>query len=347
MMNGSRRSFEFIHQPHQPPYSYSPAPNREHTTHAQFNGLIPGDSRSETNFSANPRLPSTPSRAVQQQQRPPASPAFNSSSQQLLTTADGRAYVMNTTTGKGSWAPASQNSQQSAPSSAGPLQGHFRAPFSSKSGGVSEAHSLLQSLLSAQDPNERIHHASALSDVLKDDSVSRMSLCNPEALTTILRMLQFEIPADEAFHLLTCLAHLLIEESAQICCVSIPFCIPMLIQRASKWGQISNQRHPNICFATLANLCLQDDGCSACARSGVFRCLSSAFGTKQDPSSHHYCMRVLSSLFCNPSCAAAIMQHDDLLPNFFKSALADGALQNVELAESAAIVLNSVYQLCT
>ena len=348
VVNGGRHSFESSNRPQQPPYSYSPAPNRERATLAQLNGLMPGGSHSESNFTANPRQPSTPSRVAQLQQRPPSSRNVNGSSLQLLTTAEGRAYHMNTATGKGSWAPSSQNSQQITPSAVAPPQGQAlpRAPVSSKSGGGSETHPLLRSVLFAQDHNERIYHARALSDTLKDDSVARMSLCNVEALTAFLRMLQFEIPADEAFLLLTCLAHLLIEESAQICCVSISFCIPMLIQRASKWAQVSNQHHPNICFATLANLCLQDDGCSACARAGVFRCLSSAFSAQQDSSSHHYCMRVLSSLLCNSACAATIMRHDDLLPNFFKSTLADGALQNGEVAESAAIVLRSLYEAC-
>jgi hypothetical protein len=111
-MNDGRHSFEFSNHPHQPPYSYSPAPNRERASQAQaqLKGLLPGDSRSGSNFPANMRQPSTPPRAAQQQ-RPPSSPAFNGSSQQQLTTADGRAYYMNTVTGRGSWAPSSNTVQ--------------------------------------------------------------------------------------------------------------------------------------------------------------------------------------------------------------------------------------------
>ena len=275
---------------------------------------------------------------------------------------------MNVNTGKGSWAPVSQASKPAAPSQPPTAQRREQArPPSSatkeREVDASEAHELLQPLLHAQHSDERAHHARALSDILRDDSVARMSLCHADALTMLLRMLQFEIPADEAFFLLTCvssaaptaiicntlvrcLTHLLVEESAQICCIYIPFCIPMLIQRASKWNQISDQHHPNICFAALVNLCLQDDGCNVCSRSGVFRCLASALNAKQDHASHYYCVRLLSCLLCHPVCSAAILKHADLLPHFFKSTLADGALDNPEAAESAAVVLRCVYEVC-
>jgi hypothetical protein len=256
---------------------------------------------------------------------------------------------MNMATGKGSWTPPTPNLQHMVPNSKpapAPIQSHSPSQVSGKAAEPSSVHMLLQPLLLAQDSPERTQHARLLTVTIRDDSVARISLCNPEALTTLLRMLQFEIPADEAFFLLSCLTLLLIEESAQICCVSIPFCIPMLIQRAAKWDEISGQHHPNMCFAALANLCLQDGGCTACSRAGVFRCLSSVFASKQDPSSLHYSMRLLSSLLCHPPSSAAIIKHDTLLPNFFKSALADGALEDAEVIESAAIVLLSAYEVC-
>jgi hypothetical protein len=258
---------------------------------------------------------------------------------------------MNVNTGKGSWAPVSQASKPAAPSQppADQLRERARPPASAtqeREIDASEAHALLQPLLRAENSDERAHHARALSVTLSDDSVARMSLCHPDALTKLLRMLQFEIPADEAFFLLTCLTHLLVEESAQICCIYVPFCIPMLIQRAAKWNQISNQQHPNICFAALVNLCLQEDGCNVCSRSGVFRCLASALSAKQDHASHYYCMRLLSCLLCHPVCSATILKHADLLPHFFKSMLADDALDNPEAADSAAVVLRCIYEVC-
>jgi len=286
----------------------------------------------------------------QQQQQQRQSHSSSASGSVQLTTASGRAYHMNLATGKGSWVPPSQNSK-SAPSPASssiphPSQQRPQGPAPSKAAAASGDHPLLQPLLSAQDSNERITHARTLAAILRDDSVARMSLCNPEALSKLLRMLQFEIPADEAFFLLMCLTNILIEQSAQICCVSIPFCIPMLVQRAAKWSQISNQQHPNICFAALANLCLQDDGCSVCSRSGVFRCLSLSLNAEQDTASLHYCMRLLSSLFGHPHCSASILNHNDILPNFFKSALSNAAQQDAQVAESAAIVLRSIYDAC-
>lgn len=343
-----RQSFGSIHQP---PYSYSPA---HRATPGQFNGSIPqndsnarpSSSSRDRNHQLNGNLQNVTAYTAPTRQRQP--PSANSNVQQHLT-ADGRAYFMDTATGKGIWAPAPQSSRHSAPAPV-PMSPHSQAqpppPVANRPAGAAEAHSLLQPLLSAQDSTERIHHARALSVTVRDDSVARMSLCNSEALTTLLRMLQFEIPADEAFFLLMCLTHLLIEESAQICCVSIPFCIPMLIQRAAKWNQISDQHHPNMCFAVLANLCLQDDGCTTCSRTGVFRCLTSAFNSPQDSSSLHYSMRLLASLLCHPACSLAIMKHDGLLSSFYKSALVDGVLEDAEVAESAALVLRSIYETC-
>jgi hypothetical protein len=354
-IQAGRQSFGSIQQP---PYSYSPAPAHRATL-GQYHGSIPqNDSNAplnvpgplsasrDRNYQMNGNLQNVTANTAPPRQRQP--PSANANVQQHLT-ADGRAYYMDTATGKGMWAPAPQSSRYSAPAPV-PMPPHSQAQRSPRVANVpadaAEAHALLQPLLSAQDSSERIHHARALSVTIRDDSVARMSLCNSEALTTLLRMLQFEIPADEAFFLLMCLTHLLIEESAQICCVSIPFCIPMLIQRAVKWNQISDQHHPNMCFAALANLCLQDDGCATCARTGVFRCLTSAFSSSQDSSSLHYSMRLLASLLCHPACSLAIMKHDGLLSSFYKSALVDGALEDAEVAESAALVLRSVYETC-
>ena len=372
-IQAGRQSFE---SDHRPPYSYSPAPAHQRAAAGQFKGLIPGNvqqqqqqqqqlhtptkARQESNFPANLPNPSSASEARQQfighsrsfPANEPKAPTLNRATQkqpsghaQQLVTADGRAYYMNNATGKGTWAPAPQSLHVALASN--PALAHSQsAHVSSKIGDASQVHSLLQPLLLAQDSTERALHARALSHTISDDSVARLSLCNPEVLTKLLRMLQFEIPAEEAFYLLTCLTHLLVEESAQICCVSIPFCIPMLIQRAAKWNQINDQNYPNICFAALANLCLQDDGCSACSRSGVVRCLSSVFNSKQESPSFYYSMRLLSSLLCHQACYAAITKHDDLLPNFFKSTLVDGALQDAENIESAAIVLVSIYEVC-
>jgi hypothetical protein len=362
-VSGNQARHQSFESDHRPPYSYSPAPAHQRAAAGQFNGLIPGNVRQESKFPANPPNPSS-AREVRQPlngnprsfpTNPPNAPALNREPQNQrnghthhLVTADGRAYYMNVTTGKGTWAPKPRSSHVALASDSAPArnQADRSAHVSSTFGDVPEVHSLLQPLLLSQDSTERARHARTLSATISDDSVARLSMCNPDVLTKLLRMLQFEIPAEEAFYMLTCLTHLLVEESAQICCISIPFCIPMLIQRAAKWNQIDDQNYPNICFAALANLCLQDDGCSACSRSGVIRCLSSAFSSQQESTSFHYSMRLLSSLLCHQACSAAIMKHDDLLPNFFKSALADRALQDAENVESAAIVLLSIYEVC-
>jgi hypothetical protein len=310
----------------------------------EFNGSTPGSSRSESVSNLNP--PQSPVGARSVQQRPASAHAIGSVKQ--LLTADGRAYNMNTTTGKSSWVPPSQVSKATAASAPSSTPGQRRAQqqpfFSGESDDCSAADALLQPLLSAQESDERIHYARALADKLGVDTVARMSLCNSEALTKLLRMLQFEVPADEAFFLLTCLSHMLVEEPAQICCISIPFCIPMLIQRAAKWNQIANQHHPNISCAALANLCLQDEGCKASARSGIFRCLTSVLGGKQDANSLYYCLRLLCTLLCSTTCSVAILKHDTLLNCFFSSTCAEGALENRQVAESAAMVLLAIYE---
>ena len=376
---GSRRSAEFSSQP---PHSYSPGPaHLQRATLSQLSGFSQGSAHPQSNARAtSPTLqqqqqqhpsrpapatpqqqhqqqqhpsrpaPGTPQQQQQQQRQPPSSSNFGNIQQ--LTAADGRSYHMNVATGKGSWAPQSHNSM-SAPapapsSSSAPISGQQRtqAAAPSKAAAASGEHPLLQPLLSAQHSNERTSHARSLAATLRDDAAARISLCNPDALAKLLRMLQFEVPADEAFFLLMCLTNILIEQSAQICCVSISFCIPMLVQRAAKWSQISNQHHPNICFAALANLCLQDDGCSVCSRAGVFRCLSSSLNAAQDAASLHYCMRLLSALLGHAQCSHTILTHNDILPGFFNSALHNGALQDAQVAESASIVLHAIFQAC-